>query len=86
MAQVGGHIQGLLDQGVQVLTWSDNDQDTSERANYDFFAIWTFPNQEMADGFQQLVTGAGWYTYFEQVNIKGEANTAQEIIGKLVQL
>ena len=49
-------------------------------------AIWTFPNQEAADGFQQLVEGAGWYNYFEQVNIMGEENSAQKIIGQLIQL
>ncbi len=86
MQQVGGHIQGLIEQGVKILTWSINDANTSHRANYDYFAVWTFPNQEMADSFQQLVEGAGWYNYFEQVNVMGQENTVEGVIGTLVQL
>jgi len=86
MGQVGSHIQGLLEKGVKMLTWSKNDDATSNRAAYDYFAIWSFPNQEMADGFQQLVAGAGWYNYFEQVNAMGAEDSAEKIIGDLVQL
>ncbi|MEL6592227.1 MAG: DUF6616 family protein [Bacteroidota bacterium] len=86
MGQVGSHIQNLLDQGVKVLTWSNNDSATSHKAAYDYFAIWSFPTQELADGFQQLVEGAGWYNYFEQVNLMGKEDTAQGVIGQLIQL
>jgi hypothetical protein len=86
MAQIGPHIQGLIEQGVKILTWSNNDANTSERANFDYFAIWTFPNQELADGFQQLVAGAGWYNYFEQSNLMGKEDSVQNVIGQLVQL
>lgn len=86
MAQVGSHIQGLLEKGVKILTWSMNDKETTNRSGYDFFAIWTFPNQEMANGFQELVAAAGWYNYFEQVNAMGEEATAEQVIGQLVQL
>lgn len=86
MNQVGGAIQGLLDQGVQILTWSKNDEETSKRVGYDYFAIWRFPSQEMAKGFEELVEGAGWYNYFEQVNVMGGEDTAENIIGHLIQL
>ncbi len=86
MNQVGAHIQGLLDKGVKVLTWSNNKQETTHRANYDYFAIWTFPDQATADGFQALVEGAGWYNYFEQTNLMGEEASVESVIGQLVQL
>jgi len=86
MNQVGAHIQGLIEKGVKILTWSHNEGNTSERAPYDYFAIWSFPDPETADGFQQLVAGAGWYNYFEQVNLMGQEATAEQVIGHLVQL
>lgn len=86
MNQVGSHIQGLLDKGVKVLTWSNNTQETTHRANYDYFAIWTFPDQATADGFQALVEGAGWYNYFEQTNLMGKEASVESVIGQLVQL
>ena len=86
MNKVGAAIQSLIDQGVKVLTWSDNDTATTHRAGFDYFAIWTFPNQETADHFQGLVEGAGWYNYFEQQNLMGKEATAEAVIGQLIQL
>ena len=86
MGQIGPHIQGLMEKGVKILTWSNNDSATSQRANYDYFAIWSFPDQETANGFQELVEAAGWYNYFEQVNLMGKEAIAEEVIGQLIQL
>jgi len=86
MNQVGAAIQDLVAKGVKVLTWSNNDASTAKRSNNDYFAIWTFPDQATADGFLQVVEGAGWYNYFEQKNLMGKEATAQEVIGQLVQL
>ncbi|MEL7146863.1 MAG: DUF6616 family protein [Bacteroidota bacterium] len=86
MNQIGPHIQGLIEKGVQVLTWSENEKGTDKRANFDYFAIWTFPDQAIANEFQQLVDGAGWYQYFEQVNAGGKVDTAEGVISKLVGL
>ena len=86
MNQVASATQSLIEQGVEVLTWSKNDPATDQRAAYDYFAIWTFPNQEIADVFQQTVAQAGWYTYFEQVNTMGEQNSVGGVIEQLIQL
>lgn len=86
MNQIGPHIQGLIDKGTKILTWSFNDKQTDQRAGYDFFAVWSFPDGEVAQGFQELVQGAGWYNYFEQVNMMGEADSVDNIIGRLIQM
>ncbi len=86
MAQIGSHMQTLIENGVKILTWSENNKGTSQKAEFDYFAIWTFPDQEMANAFQKLVTEAGWYTYFEQVNVMGLEATAEGLIAKLVEL
>ncbi|MEM9918892.1 MAG: DUF6616 family protein [Bacteroidota bacterium] len=86
MGQVGSAIQGLIEQGVKILTWSKNDEKTDRKIAYDYMAIWTFPNQELADGFQKLVEGAGWYNYFEQVNFMGAEDSVENTIGQLIQI
>ncbi len=86
MNQVGQAIKGLIESGVKVLTWSENDSKTTYRVDYDYFAIWTFPDQASANSFQQLVTEAGWYNYFEQTNLMGAENSAEEVIGQLIAL
>lgn len=86
MGAVGGAIQGLMAQGTKIITWSKNDEATSKNCGYEYFAIWGFPTQEVANSFQQTVEGAGWYNYFEQVNAMGSQDSAENIIGALVQL
>ena len=86
MAQVGPAIQQLLEQGVEIITWGENDTDTVERLGHDFFAVWKFPTDELAKSFEALVTGAGWYNYFDQLNLKGDAASPQDIIGKLINI
>lgn len=86
MQNVGGAIQGLLEQGVKVLSWSKNDEATTKRTGYEYFAIWGFPSQEIAESFQQLVEGAGWYNYFEQVNAMGKEDSVENTIGELIAL
>jgi hypothetical protein len=66
------------------------DLSAEERGAYmgqvDFFAVWKFPTDELAKSFEALVTGAGWYNYFTQVNLKGNAGGPEEIIGKMINM
>ena len=86
MGALGPAIQQLLDNGVQIVSWGTNDASTFSRTDFDYFAVWTFPNAEAAKNFEKLVEGAGWYNYFDQVNAMGDAGNPQEIIGDLINL
>lgn len=86
MSQVGAHIGDLLGEKVKILSWSKNDPNTSRRAGYDYFAIWSFADQESVDHFQNLVENAGWYNYFEQTNLKGEQNSVHNIINEIISI
>lgn len=83
---LGPAIQQLLESGVQIVSWGFNEPATFNRTDYDFFAVWTFPDLEATNNFEQLVNSVGWYNYFDQVNAKGTASTPQEVIGKMVEL
>ncbi len=86
LEQVGQAIQGLTEQGVEILTWSVNDSETDQRGDFNYFAIWKFPNQELAKTFQEAVQGANWYHYFDQVNLKGKEDTVQNVLSELINL
>lgn len=86
MTALGPAIQQLTEQGTQIVSWGRNDGDTSHRADYDFFSVWNFPSLEAAAGFEQIVEGAGWYGYFDQVNARGEAGSPSDVIGQLIAL
>jgi hypothetical protein len=86
MAALGPAIQQLMDNGVQIVSWGISDSSTFSRADFDYFAVWTFPNLEAAQNFEKLVEGAGWYNYFDQQNVMGNAGSPQDCIGKMIEL
>ena len=75
-----------MESGAKVISWGVNENRTSQKADYDYFAIWSFPDQASIENFEKIVEGAGWYNYFEQVNISGTTSTPDDIIGKLIAL
>ena len=84
MNALGPAIQHLLENGVQIVSWGSNDSSTFSRADYDYFAVWTFPTIESAQEFEKMVEGAGWYNYFDQVNAMGTTSTPQDVIGMMI--
>ncbi|OKS85729.1 DUF6616 family protein [Mucilaginibacter polytrichastri] len=80
---VNDFSKGLMDQGVVIVSMSENDQDTLHRAEYDFFVIWTIPTDELANAVQELMAGSDWFTYFDQLNLKGDST---DIFEKLINL
>ena len=86
MAELGKGLGELLKSGVEIVSWSMNDLDTSNRASFDYFAVWKFPTKELATGFEKIVQQSGWYNYFEQVNLKGEVAGPDFCIGHMVGL
>jgi hypothetical protein len=86
MTALGPAIQQLMDSGVQIVSWGINEPGTFLRADYEFFGVWTFPSEESAAQFEKMVEGAGWYDYFDQVNLMGKTSGPHEIIGKMIEM
>jgi hypothetical protein len=86
MAELGKGIEQLLKSGVEIVSWSMNEPDTSKRSPYDYFAVWKFPTREQAAGFEQVVQQSGWYNYFDQVNLRGEVAPPDPSIGHMIGL
>lgn len=86
MTALGPAIQKMMENRVQIVSWGVNDSSTFSKADYDYFAVWTFPDAEAAKDFEKVVEGAGWYNYFDQVNAMGTAGSPQEVIGKMIAL
>lgn len=86
MAQIGPVMEDLIKKGVVIEAWGINEDITPYVAEYDFFAVTKLPSQELLDEFEAIVEGAGWYNYFDQVNVSGSAMTPEEVIGKMLAL
>ncbi len=77
-------IENILAGGVEIISWGVNNLETDQRADYDFFATWSFPSQESVRGFEQAVASSNWYKYFLQVNMSGEASTPPAVMEFLI--
>ena len=79
-------IGQLMESGVQILSWGINDASTFRRVEYDYFAVWSFPDEQSAVKFEKLVESADWYTYFEQVNSRGSSVSPQDVMEHMISL
>ena len=83
-------VEPLMDRlrqgGVEIVSWGPNINVTPERADYDFFGIFKFPDEASALRYERTFQQAGWYEYFEQVNVMGMDSTPNAILRKLVNL
>ncbi len=86
VAQIGPVMEDLMKKGVIIEAWGINEDDTPMAAEYDFFAVTKFPDPELLVEFEAIVEGAGWYNYFDQVNVSGSVMSPEEVIGKMLAL
>lgn len=85
VAQIGPVMQDLISKGVVIEAWGLNEDKSKYNAGYDFFAVTKFPTPELLHEFEAIVEGAGWYNYFDQVNISGSVMSPEEVIGKILE-
>jgi hypothetical protein len=57
-----------------------NSPDTDRRAPHDFFCVYRVPNVEFQREFERQIAASGWYDYFEQVNVSGDAQDFEAVL------
>ena len=86
VAQIGPVMEDLMKKGVVIEAWGINEDETPSASDYNFFAVTKLPSKELLEEFEAIVEGAGWYNYFDQVNVSGSPMTPEEVIGKMLEL
>ncbi len=86
VAKIGPVMQGLISRGLVIEAWGINEDETSYKAHYDFFAVSKLPTNELLKEFEAMVEAAGWYNYFEQVNVSGSMMLTEEVIAKMLNI
>ena len=71
---------------MQIDAWGENKNQSNHKADYDFYAITKFPNEEVLKGFEEMLEASGWYNYFTQINVSGKGTSPEAIIGKMIEL
>jgi hypothetical protein len=83
MERVQPDIGAVLEAGVQVMACGSA-ADVDRAGDWDLFAVWSAPDEQTLRLLQEKVAASGWYDYFEQVNVAGEAVPLEELIGSMV--
>lgn len=86
MAQIGPVMEDLTNRGLVSEAWGINEDETEYKSEYDFFAISKLPTEELLKEFEAIIEAAGWYDYFEQVNVSGSRMPLEEVIGKMLEI
>lgn len=86
VAQIGPVMEDLINRGAVIEAWGINEDETDYKSEYDFFMVTKLPDDDMLKEFQSIVESAGWYDYFEQVNLSGSLMSPDEVIGKMLEL
>ncbi len=84
--QVGPAIEQLTNAGVEIVGWAINDDDTPHSSGHTYIAVWKMPNLELVKMLEEIVEGAGWYNYFDQINARGELVGPPPLLEHMAQL
>ncbi|HKL15237.1 MAG TPA: DUF6616 family protein [Balneolaceae bacterium] len=86
VAQIGPVMEDIMSRGLEITAWGVNEDETEHKSEYNFFAVSKVPTDELLKEFQSIVEAAGWYDYFEQVNLSGSLMSPEEVIGKMLDV
>ena len=84
--KVGSEIEKLTREGIEIVGFALNDQETPNRSEYRYVAVWRLPSKEHVAMLEKSVSEAGWYEYFDQVNARGELISPPVALGDMVKL
>lgn len=79
-------IQDLGNEGAEIIGWGERDEDTPNRSEGQFFAVWKLPSRAFAKTFERIFDEAEWNLYFEQANCRGQVQPHEEVLGELTIL
>ena len=84
--QVRGEIQAHTSEGIQVVGFALNGQETAYRSDFQYIAVWQMPSPEHVEMLEESVSQTGWYEYFEQENASGELISPTAALADIVGL
>ncbi len=84
--RAGEDIQGLLDEGVELVAIGENYVDADRQADHTYWAVWSMPNEELLEEFQHAVREAQVYELMDQVNLCGTAGDPTDVLGDMIGL
>ncbi len=80
MDGIRGAISDMAAGGIATLGWGTVDDDTPHRLDHTYVAIWQAPTAEAIRALEDGVQSSGWYEFFDQVNVRSELRSADDVM------
>lgn len=64
-------LKGAMENGAEIIACAVNENTGDERMNYEFMAVWKFPDEQSSANLEKAAKEAGFLRYFDQVNFSG---------------
>ncbi|NOX49727.1 MAG: hypothetical protein GXP16_04220 [Gammaproteobacteria bacterium] len=81
-----GYVQSVLDDTIEVVTWSLDDLDVNLSSDMTHFAVYKITSMGSLDALKNAIDESGWYDYFDQVEYAGHLNGPPNILQQLINL
>lgn len=83
---VASEIESLTQEGIEVVGFTVNDEETPHGVDHRYSAAWTMPSEDHAEMLEEAVEEAGWYEYFDQLNARGKLLSPEDAFGDMIAL
>lgn len=84
--KIGPFLGQMTEEGAEILACALNDNDSAERINYDYMAVWKLPNRAFSERVEKGAAALGFLDYFEQVNFSGTIISPPELNGHMLSV
>jgi len=81
-----GYVQSILDETIEVVTWSLSDLEVKLSSDMTHFAVYRIASNESFEALKGAITESGWYEYFDQVEYAGHLNGPPNILQQLIDI
>lgn len=75
-----------IQEGAEIVGTAVNNNTGPERMDYQFMAVWRFPDKESSDQLEKAAKEAGFLKYFDQVNFSGNIISPPALDEQMIKL
>ncbi|MUP47293.1 nuclear transport factor 2 family protein [Gramella sp. BOM4] len=79
-------LMKTLQNGAEILGTAVNNNTGEEKMDYQFMAVWKFPDKKNSDELEKVAKEAGFLKYFDQVNFSGNLIPPPSLNERMVAL
>ena len=82
--KMGPLLMQMISKGAEIIGAAVNENNTAEKIDYLYKAIWQLPSKELSEELEKGVKEIGFYDYFKQANFSGQPIGPEELMEHMI--